>query len=141
MSAETGNYAPLLRNVQNQGGQFARPLAEDNKYYGFLCKADKDESTGTWQVFFELVNKKFLDNVLFNRPGLVAGSLPQMPALAFHILAVDEPTLVAALNLTSAQYIAEGSWYELELTKGEGQAEGQLYDPDIDGGGPRKEAS
>lgn len=135
-----GHYGPFLQNVQAQGAQFNQPLAPDERYYGLLCKADYDEDTQRWSVFFELVNKQFLDNVLFSRAAMLTGAaLPPMPALAFQLLAVEQSDLLTALGLRSTSEIVEGSWYELQLADEAGAPEGRLYDPDVDLGGPRPE--
>ena len=56
-----------------------------------------------------------------------------MPALLYHIQAADETDLLQALGLTSTDFLAEGSWYQLTLAPGDkGAVTGDLYDPDID---------
>lgn len=120
----------LIGNVAAQGKRFDGQIAEDGRYYGFLCKADFNEAEKKWDVFFEVVNRKFLDNVL-NRTTLIPAKLPRMPGLGFHLKEVEEEVLLKTLGLTDVENLAEGSWYELELDEGSGGAQGVLYDPDL----------
>jgi len=56
-----------------------------------------------------------------------------VPALLYHVRGADESALLKALGLTSTEYLAEGSWYQLSLSSGSrGPITGELYDPDID---------
>lgn len=120
----------LSDNVAAQGNQFNKQIADDGRYYGFLCKADFDEAEKKWDVFFEVVNKKFLANVLL-RTTQIPAKLPPMPGLGFHLEKVEEDALLKCLGLTDVENLAEGSWYELVLDKRSDGALGVLYDPDL----------
>lgn len=137
MSTPNPDYQSLFGRAGGQGRQFDVALAPDGKYYGFLSKADFDEETKLWDVFFELVNKRFMDNAIFNPTTSVPAPAPAMPALAYHVVGASESALLAALSLKSTDDLAEGSWYELALAPGSGTIAGELYDPDIDTTGVR----
>ena len=89
-----------------------------------------------------------MENVIFSRSVSISARTPTVPALLYHIRAADENALLKALGLTSTDYLAEGSWYQLKLSRGStGPVTGDLYDPDIDtvpgnvppsGEGPRR---
>ncbi|MDQ3934527.1 MAG: hypothetical protein M3340_07835 [Actinomycetota bacterium] len=127
------SYQDLFGNTRAQGEQFdTLDPPSDGQFYGFLSKADFDDDTQTWDVLFEVVNTKWWDNAVFNRPVSIPARLPPVPALLYHIQAAKESDLLQALKLTSTDYLAEGSWYRLTLTPGKGTVMGDLYDPDID---------
>lgn len=127
-------FQGLFDRTRAQGAQFDTldPPA-DGRFYGFLSKADFDDATKTWDVLFEVVNADWADNALFTGTVSISSRLPTVPALLYHIQAADETSLLKTLGLTSTDYLAEGSWYQLVLTPGaKGLVTGDLYDPDID---------
>jgi len=128
-------YQRMFQRVAAQGEAFAEPILveanEKSRFYGLLAKADEVEA-GVWDVFFEVVNTRYLENVLGGRKVSVQGPLPHLPGLAYHLPSVSETSLLEALDLDKASEIAEGSWYELELTPGESGASGELYDPETE---------
>ena len=127
-------FQGLFERTRAQGAQFdtLEPPA-DGRFYGFLSKADLDEDTQKWDVLFEVVNAGWMENAVFSGSVSISYSLPTLPALLYHIQAADETALLKALGLTSTDYLAEGSWYQLTLTSGgKGAVTGDLYDPDID---------
>jgi hypothetical protein len=84
-------------------------------------------------VLFEVVNAGWMDNVIFGRSVSISARTPTVPALLYHIRGADETAMLRALGLTSTDYLAEGSWYQLSLSPGsKGAITGDLYDPDID---------
>lgn len=124
--------------INLQGQPFAdEPISPSDMYYAFLAKADLDVVDGTYDVLFEVVTKEWLDNVLFSRTESISSPLPHAPALLYHLTGVSQSDILGALGLTSADDVAEGSWYLLHLSKSqserlEGTVAGELYDPDID---------
>lgn len=128
-------YQRMFQRVAAQGEAFAEPILVDasgkSRFYGLLAKADEIE-TDKWDVFFEVINTRYLENVLGGRKVSVQGPLPHLPGLAYHLPSVSKTSLLKALGLDEASEIAEGSWYELELTPGEAGASGELYDPETE---------
>jgi len=127
-------FEELFGNTRAQGEQFdTLTPPSDGRFYGFLSKADYDDATQKWDVLFEVVNAGWWENAVLGRSVSISARLPTIPALLYHIQAVDEASLLKALGLTSTDYLAEGSWYQLTLTPGgQGAVNGDLYDPDID---------
>jgi hypothetical protein len=127
-------FQDLFGRTRAQGEQFdsLTPPA-DGSFYGFLSKADFNEDTQKWDVLFEVVNTGWMENNIFGPSVSMSTRAPTVPALLYHIQAADETALLKALGLTSTDYLAEGSWYELTLSPGnKGAVTGDLYDPDID---------
>jgi hypothetical protein len=127
-------FQGLFDRTRAQGARFdtLEPPA-DGRFYGFLSKADFDEDMQKWVVLFEVVNAGWMENAVFSGSVSISSRLPRVPALLYHIQAADETSLLKALGLTSTDYLAEGSWYQLTLTPGaKGAVTGELYDPDID---------
>ncbi|MEA2184705.1 MAG: hypothetical protein QOF69_3890 [Solirubrobacteraceae bacterium] len=127
-------FQNLFGKTRAQGARFdtLTPPA-DGSFYGFLSKADFDADTQKWDVLFEVVNSGWMENVIFGRSISISARTPTVPALLYHVQAVDEATLLKALGLTSTDYLAEGSWYQMKLSPGgKGAVTGDLYDPDID---------
>jgi hypothetical protein len=118
--------------VGAQGLQFASPISPSNQYYAFLSKADLDETTQLYDVFFELISKEWMDNAVLSAAVDIIAPAPSSPALAYHIPAVEETSIVQALGLKSIDFLAEGSWYLLKLKSGSSGVYGDLYDPAID---------
>ena len=127
-------FQDLFAKTRAQGARFdTLTPPEDGSFYGFLSKADLNARTGRWDVLFEVVNAGWMENVSFSRTVSISARTPTVPALLYHIREADETTLLKALGLTSTDYLAEGSWYQLKLSPGEqGAVTGELYDPDID---------
>lgn len=128
--------------INIQGQPFGDdPISRSGNYYGFLSKVDLDQETNLYDVLFEVVSKEWMDNALISRPFSIRSLLPPSPALLYHIRGVPESTILKTLGLTTADDMAEGSWYLLSLSKSpptlaEGAVAGDLYDPDIDTIGP-----
>jgi hypothetical protein len=127
-------YEGLLGKTRAQGATFdSLEPPSDGRFWGFLSKADLNTDTQKWDVLFELVNAGWMENVVLRRSVSIPSRLPTVPALLYHVQAADETALLKALGLTSAEFIAEGSWYQLTLSQGsKGAVTGELYDPDID---------
>lgn len=134
-------WTELFQGVAAQGQAFADdPLADDGVYYGFLSKVDLDDATTTYDVLFEVVNKAWMDNAVFSRQLSVPRTLPKAPALLYHLPAVPAAELLQVLGLKTTDDLAEGSWYQITLSKsqrqnltaGDGALVGDLFDPDID---------
>ncbi len=108
-----------------------QPLASEGAYYAYLSKVDQTEKG--WYVFFELLDKRLLDVALFERGTYVPGSPPpRVPILIFDVANAEEKALLSTLEIPTADDLAEGSWFELELKSGPGPVEGNLYDATID---------
>jgi hypothetical protein len=127
-------FRDMFGRTRAQGARFdTLDPPPDGSFYGFLSKADFDEDTKKWDVLFEVVNSGWMENAVFGRSVSISSRLPTVPALLYHIQAADETDLLKALGLTSTNFLAEGSWYQLTLTPGDkGAVTGDLYDPDID---------
>jgi hypothetical protein len=127
-------YTALFSNVGAQGKALDAPLSKSDQYYAYLSKVEQNASTELYDVLFEVIPYEWAENALFARTQDVPIMAPTSPASLYHITAVDQGTILGALGLRSADYLAEGSWYLLTLVKGEDgkSVTGDLYDPDID---------
>ena len=127
-------WSSFFDNLGKQGDQFNALLSKSNQYYAFLSKVDLiNEKTKKYDVFFELINREWADNALFSSTASINKLPTKIPAVAYHLPEVDETELLKILNLKSTDYLAEGSWYLIQLEKGAtGPLVGDLYDPDID---------
>jgi hypothetical protein len=138
----SGAWRNSIGAINIQGQPFGdNPISESGNYYGFLSKVDLDQETNLYDVLFEVVSKEWMDNALMSRPVSIPSLLPPSPALLYHIRGVPEATILKTLGLTTADDMAEGSWYLLGLSKSppklaEGDVAGDLYDPDLDTIGP-----
>lgn len=138
------SWSAAFTNTGQQANQFNGPLSPSNFYYACLSKVDLDESTGTTDLFFELVLKEWMEAAILSSSVTTMAPPPTSPALCFHIpyCGVDnqggysQATILSLLGLKTADNLAEGSWYLLELnsTPGTGAVIGVLYDPDLDMG-------
>ncbi len=136
------SWTTAFTNTGQQADQYNGPLSPSNFYYAFLSKVDLDESTNTSDVFFEMISKEWMDVAILSGSVNTVSPAPTTPAVAFHIpyCGVDnkggysQDAIMACLGLKTADNLAEGSWYLLELssTPGKGAVIGSLYDPDID---------
>lgn len=123
----------MFEATRSQGKDFDTLVPPaDGRFYAFLSKADYDELAKTWDVLFEMVNRGWMENVVFGRAVAIRAPLPEAPALLFHIRDAKEDELLKALRIDSGDQIVEGSWYLLTLTPGSKGIAGDLYDPDID---------
>ena len=100
-------------------------------------------------MLFELVSQEWMDSAVNARPISIDRPMPPAPALLYALHDVDETTLLKALGLKTADDLAEGSWYLINLSPSKSKAErqqlelgegtgisGDLFDPDIDSIGP-----
>jgi hypothetical protein len=127
------SWNSLFGNVGGQGNQFDGPISPSNTYLGFLSKADLDDVANVYDVLFELVPIEWAVNVLVVSSSDAEYPAPPSPATLYHMTNVDPTALLDMLGLKSADDLAEGSWYFLQLEQGStGKLTGDLYDPDID---------
>ncbi|MBV9762800.1 MAG: hypothetical protein JO340_19735 [Acidobacteriaceae bacterium] len=133
MSGPSSGWDTLFKNVGAQGAKFDRdPLSPTGQYYGFLSSVEFDQTTKTYDVLFELVQKEWNDNAVIDPDTEIRAPAPFAPALLYHIRDIAEEPLLEALGLATPDNLAEGSWYLLTLQKGKDTVTGDLYDPDID---------
>lgn len=128
-----------FQKVAAQGDAFEQPHPEDGNYYAFLSQVNL-VATGTYDVLFELVNKKWMDNAIFAPPISIEAPAPVAPAVLYHIPSVSTQTIVATLGLASEEDLVEGSWFLVNVTEsqnpdtlGESTAPapaGYIFDPD-----------
>lgn len=131
MSSPGQSWNSLFQNVGGQGSQFNGPISKSGRYYAFLSKADLDETTGTFDVFFELLPFEWAENAILS--GLDVDLPPPLsPEIVYHVPSADPSALLSMLGLKTADNLAEGSWYLLQLAPGTGGISGDLYDPNID---------
>ncbi|HEX3685589.1 MAG TPA: hypothetical protein VHU83_23850 [Bryobacteraceae bacterium] len=133
MSAPGSGWDALFKNVGAQGSKFDKdPLSPTGRYYGFLSEVEFDETTKTYDVLFELMQKEWADNALIAQKVEINAPAPFTPALLFHIRGVAEGPLLKVLGLSTTDDLAEGSWYLVNLKEGKDTVSGDLYDPDLD---------
>jgi hypothetical protein len=132
-------WVSLWEKTAAQGDEFDKPISDSGQYYGYLSKADFDDKTGLWDVFFELAPLEWMDNVIFSPSVSIKSAPPPSPATCFHIRGVAETAILNALRLRTTDDLAEGSWYQMSLSKASRElfdnpeaVVGDLYDPDID---------
>jgi hypothetical protein len=130
MGTPTPPWNGLFENIQKQG--FNSPLSPSGRYAAFLSKADLDEAKNTYDLFFELVPLEWAAAALFGGDVDVRAPAPPGPATVYHVRDADRDTVVKLLGVTSTDWVAEGSWYVITLTKSDTGVVGDLYDPDID---------
>ena len=127
----------LFKSTRAQGAQFGGPPGQSGEFYAFLSKADFDDRTQLWDVLLEVVDQRWLDNVL-SQPVEVSAPPPRVPGLLFHAPKLTQQVLLKTLGVTTTDDVAEGSWYLVTLTKSSGDIDdpelftGDLFDPDID---------
>lgn len=141
-TAPNASWSAAFTNTGQQANQYNGPLSPSNFYYAYLSKVDLDESTNTSDVFFEMISKEWMDVAILSGSVNPVTTPPTTPAVAFHIpfCGVDnnggysQDLIMSCLGLKSADNLAEGSWYLLQLNNnpGTGAVIGLLYDPDID---------
>jgi hypothetical protein len=127
----------LFSGTSAQGARFGGPPGQSGEFYAFLSKADLDVRTGLWDLLLEVVDKRWLDNVL-SQPVDVKAPPPHTPGLLFHAPKLTQQVLLKTLGVSTTDDVAEGSWYLVTLTKSSGNIDdpelftGDLFDPDID---------
>jgi len=124
-------WSTLSGNIASQGDKFNGHISSSNQYYAFLSKADFVEGSG-YDIFFELVNKEWMDNAIMSSPTDIKAMAPTPPGVCYSIEAVDTQTLLTTLGLKSEDDIAEGSWFLMTLAQGQGKVTGDVYDADMD---------
>lgn len=141
-TSPNASWTAAFTSTGQQADQYNGPLSPSNFYYAFLSKVDLDERTNTSDVFFEMISKEWMDVAILSGSVNTVSPPPTSPAVAFHIpyCGVDnkggygQDIILTCLGLKTADNLAEGSWYLLQLnsTPGTGAVIGSLYDPDID---------
>jgi hypothetical protein len=133
VSPPGSGWEALFKNVGAQNSKFDKdPLSPTGRYYGFLSTVEFDETTKTYDVLFELMQKEWADNAIISQKTEIDAPAPVTRALLFHIRDVAREPLLKVLGLSTTDDLAEGSWYLLNLKKGKDTVSGDLYDPDID---------
>lgn len=131
LSTPNLSWKQLFQNVGEQGDQFNQPISPTNRYYAFLSKADLDESTNKYDVLFEVAPAEWFENAILSGQSIRLLA-PPGPSSLYHIRDADPAALLKALGLSTADDLAEGSWYLITMEKGTGAITGDFYNPDID---------
>ncbi|MBI3260555.1 MAG: hypothetical protein HYZ54_13940 [Ignavibacteriae bacterium] len=125
-------WSSFFGNLSNQGDSFNGLISKSNQYYAFLSKVDQVDSSN-YDLYFELMTKEWGDNVMFAGSVQVSKMPPEIPTASYSMVGQDGSKILSTLGLKSFDDLAEGSWYLIQLEKGEtGPLIGNLYNPDID---------
>lgn len=133
MSAPPNNsWSSTFTSVNDQGQNlFTPPLSPSNWYYAFLSKVDLDDTSQTYDLMFEVVAYEWMQNAIASSPVDIVAPFPVSPALIYHVVGLTEAEVVKTLNVSDIKWVAEASWYLLQLMPGT-NSNTDLYDPNID---------
>ena len=130
-----GPGAPWLgafKNIGDQGAQFKGRISPSNRYVSYLSSCEQDEKTNLYYVMFEVLPYEWFMNAYGGKSDIRALPVPDSPVSLYMIEGITEDDLLRALQLKSADDIAAGSWYLLELRSGTGKFNGRLVDGEFD---------
>ena len=126
------SWNTLFSNLSSQGAQFNDPISPSSTYFAFLSTGDQDERTGLWTLLFELLPAEWVYNVYPQDPTIRTLPPADAPYTLFQIVDAKTEDVLSTLNVKSADYVADGSWYRLLLSKNSFPLFGNILNRDYD---------
>lgn len=127
-------YGGMFDNDGLQGRAYDNPISASGAYYAFLSMSELNEDTNQYELTFELLPAEWVINRFRIDPNMKR-TPPPAPATLYQIMGVDTNVILATLGLKSADDLAPGTWYFLQLDKraaGPTEVDGMIQPADYD---------